>query len=52
VKAKTQGLRRPPASAIAPSTGLITAIAMPLAVIAQPHHAVPSTASGAMPWLK
>ena len=47
--ANSQGLRRPPASATAPSTGASNAIAMPLALSAQPHWAVPVALSTAMP---
>ena len=41
------GLRRPLASAIAPSTGDISAIANPAAAVANPHSACPLAGSGA-----
>ena len=45
--AAIHGLRRPEASAIAPRTGDISAIAMPAAAVAKPHSACPLAASGA-----
>lgn len=45
--AAIHGLRRPEASAIAPSTGDRNAIATPPALVANPHNACPVTASEA-----
>ncbi|MGY4300491.1 hypothetical protein ACVWXN_008586 [Bradyrhizobium sp. i1.4.4] len=42
------GFLRPEASAMAPSTGDISAIARPAAAIAKPHNDWPVAASGAM----
>ena len=52
VNTMSQGLRRPPMSAIAPKIGLRTAIVSALTVIAQPQSAVPSTEVRAIPSLK
>ena len=41
------GLRRPDASAMAPNTGDISAIAKPAAAVANPHNACPVAGLGA-----
>src|SRR5262249_49630452 len=46
------GLRRPLASAIAPSTGDISAIIRPAAAVANPHSACPLAGSGATKFAK
>src|SRR5882757_6396270 len=46
--AAIQGFRRPEASAMAPNTGDISAIAKPAAAIAKPHSDCPVAGSGAM----
>ena len=45
VAPSSHGLRRPPASTIAPRGGLSRPTRTALPVIAQPHKAVPSTSS-------
>ncbi len=51
-KTISQGRRRPPRSAMAPSNGENTAIASAESEIAQPHCAVPVTGSVATPRVK
>ena len=46
-KPAIHGLRRPLASAIAPSTGDSSAIIRPAAAVANPHSACPCAGSGA-----
>ena len=46
-KPAIHGLRRPLASAIAPSTGDSNAITSPAAAVANPHSACPLAGSGA-----
>src|SRR5688572_28610047 len=48
VNTNSHGLRGPPLSAMAPSTGLISAVARAAMLIASPHCAVPSVSLGAI----
>ncbi len=47
VKAASQGLRRPPLSAMAPSAGLSSAVTMAPMLNMMPHCSVPTSLFGA-----